>query len=156
LFALLGFSDFAPWNYIVGCLLLLGYPAFYLISFLPFIKLEKVVLSTFLHCHINQFFQIAAFLLLIQSAQIPFAPVTYGAVFLLSSIAIVIPISIGGVGLRESVFVLAASYLTIDANAGVVSSVMFFLINATSSVFGLVLPDKIKVSDAEILNGNIQ
>lgn len=156
LFGLLGFSEFAPWNYIAGGILLLGYPAFYVISFLPFIKLEKVVLATFFHCHLNQFFQIAAFLLLIQSAHIPFAPITYGAVFLMSSIAIVIPISIGGVGLRESVFVLAASYLSINANAGVVSSVLFFLINATSSVFGLVLPDKIKFSDAEILNGTIE
>jgi glycosyltransferase 2 family protein len=58
-------------------------------------------------------------------------------VFLISSVASVIPVSIGGAGLREMVFYYAATFLAIPAEAGVLTALLFFLITFVVSLAGL-------------------
>lgn len=60
----------------------------------------------------------------------------YQFVFLLSSIAAVLPLTIGGVGARELVFIFSHSYMGIDKNAAVAFSLIFFLITALVSLIG--------------------
>jgi glycosyltransferase 2 family protein len=60
----------------------------------------------------------------------------YLFLFLLSSIASALPITIGGVGTRELVFISAAPLLPIDPERAVVTSLFFFLISALSSIPG--------------------
>lgn len=60
----------------------------------------------------------------------------YLLLFLLSSIATALPITIGGVGARELVFVMAAQLLPIDSQKAVAMSLLFFIISAVSSVPG--------------------
>jgi uncharacterized membrane protein YbhN (UPF0104 family) len=54
--------------------------------------------------------------------------VDYMIIFNLSCIASILPISIGGVGVRELMFVFGASYLPIDSELGVTLSLFYFLI----------------------------
>jgi glycosyltransferase 2 family protein len=60
----------------------------------------------------------------------------YQLVFLLSSIVAVLPLTIGGVGARELVFVYAHTYAGIEETAAVAFSLMFFLISAAVSLGG--------------------
>jgi hypothetical protein len=60
----------------------------------------------------------------------------YQLVFLLSSIVAVLPLTIGGVGARELVFVYAHTYAGIEETAAVAFSLIFFLISAGVSLTG--------------------
>lgn len=63
----------------------------------------------------------------------------YQFVFLLSSVVAVLPLTIGGVGARELVFILSHEYMGIDKNAAVAFSLLFFLITAFTSLVGIFL-----------------
>ena len=60
----------------------------------------------------------------------------YQLVFLLSSIVAVLPLTIGGVGARELVFIYAHTYAGIQETAAVAFSLIFFLISALVSLSG--------------------
>ncbi len=60
----------------------------------------------------------------------------YQLVFLLSTIVAVLPLTIGGVGARELVFVYAHTYAGIEETAAVAFSMIFFLISALVSLVG--------------------
>lgn len=60
----------------------------------------------------------------------------YQLVFLLSSIVAVLPLTIGGVGARELVFVYAHRYAGIEETAAVAFSLLFFMITAAVSLGG--------------------
>jgi uncharacterized membrane protein YbhN (UPF0104 family) len=70
--------------------------------------------------------------------------ILYFSLFLVSSLAAMLPISFGGVGLRELMFLYAAQYLPIDETASVSLGLIFFLITAVSSFAGVFikLPEK--------------
>lgn len=61
----------------------------------------------------------------------------YLFVFFLSAIATALPISVGGVGAREMVFVLLANVLHLDKELAVALSVMFYILSAISSLGGI-------------------
>ncbi len=63
----------------------------------------------------------------------------YQFVFLLSSVVAVLPLTIGGVGARELVFIWSHDYMGIDKNAAVAFSLLFFLITALVSLSGIFL-----------------
>lgn len=60
----------------------------------------------------------------------------YLTVFLVSSLVSVLPISIGGIGIRELVFIAAAGFCAIAQDEAVAFSFLFFLITAVSSLPG--------------------
>jgi len=62
---------------------------------------------------------------------------SYLLVFLVSSIVAVLPITIGGVGSREFTFMLGAQWLHLDLNLSIALSVVFYLITAFTSLFGI-------------------
>jgi len=61
----------------------------------------------------------------------------YLFVFFLSAIATALPITVGGVGAREMVFVLLANVLHLDRELAVALSVMFYILSAISSLGGI-------------------
>ncbi len=63
--------------------------------------------------------------------------VIYFVLFLLSSLASMLPISFGGVGLRELVFLYASQYFAIDETAAIALGLMYFLVIAASSFIGI-------------------
>lgn len=62
----------------------------------------------------------------------------YLFVFLISSIVAVLPISIGGIGARELTFLYGAQWLGLDARLSVAVSLMFYLITAFVSLWGII------------------
>jgi len=62
---------------------------------------------------------------------------SYLLIFLVSSIVAVLPISIGGVGVRELTFLYGAELLGVDMNVAVGISLMFYVITAIVSFCGI-------------------
>lgn len=71
--------------------------------------------------------------------------VEYTLIFLLASIlGAILPISVGGVGIRELTFYYAAALLPIDAERGVAFALGFFAVYFLSSFIGLFLIPRLK------------
>ncbi len=64
--------------------------------------------------------------------------VDYLAIFLISTIATIIPITIGGAGAREITFFYLLGFIKLGTNAGVALSLIFFVISAISSLAGIL------------------
>jgi len=88
--------------------------------------------------------------LLVQSAQVVAAYFIMSAlgitvhttplifIFLLSSIASVLPFTIGGLGIREIVFLQGSAYFGLPQETSVVISILFYLITLFTSAWGII------------------
>jgi len=86
-----------------------------------------------------QLLQLGCMTLLLLTLQVqPVELVPYLAVFLLSSIAAVLPLSVGGLGVRELTFLYGMKMLALDPVPGVLASSGFFMITLASSLIGVV------------------
>ncbi len=61
----------------------------------------------------------------------------YLALFLVSSIAAVIPITFGGAGARELTFLTGAQYFPVDVSVAISLSVIFYLLTVIASLLGM-------------------
>ena len=74
-----------------------------------------------------------------------FAP--YLLSFLLSALAAVVPVTIGGIGARETIFQKLSPIFHMDVNLAVYISISFYLISllvALTGIYFLILPDKLE------------
>ena len=134
--AFCGFILPHPYRYAALVLSVFVVPAFYLGS--------KILFPTFL----KPFYQINLQSLLVQGCQVICALFIllalqttsyypeYLALFLVSSIITIVPVTVGGVGMRELVFVYAATVFPIDEEKAVTLGFVFFLITGVSSLAG--------------------
>lgn len=120
-------------------LLLITYPVFFLINKLIFSKFIPSFLTANLYSIGGQIAQMVAAYFILVSLGIDEKILEYQFVFLLSSIVAVLPLTIGGVGARELVFIYSHEYIGIDKNAAVAFSLIFFLISAITSFIGAFL-----------------
>ena len=106
--------------------------------------LQKFLFSNFLPSFwqgifwsiVGQLAQMAAVVCLLLALGVQDKFLAYQAVFLLSSIVAVLPLTIGGVGARELVVVYVHSYAGIQETEAVAFSLLFFLISAAVSLSG--------------------
>ena len=61
----------------------------------------------------------------------------YIFLFMLSSVAAVLPFTIGGVGSREFVFLIGYQFLSIDRDLSVAFTMLFFMVLAFSALIGI-------------------
>lgn len=120
-------------------LLLITYPVFFLINKLIFSKFIPSFLTANLYSIGGQIAQMVAAYFILVALGIDEKILEYQFVFLLSSIVAVLPLTIGGVGARELVFIYSHEYIGIDKNAAVAFSLIFFLISAITSYIGAFL-----------------
>ncbi|MET0964624.1 MAG: lysylphosphatidylglycerol synthase transmembrane domain-containing protein [Noviherbaspirillum sp.] len=101
-------------------------------------RLERAALAKVCYYGMTvQLLQLACIATLLAYVQLPVGD--YGAhlaVFLVSSIAAVLPLSLGGIGARELTFFYGLKLLQLDPAHGVVVSSVFFLITLLSSLVG--------------------
>ena len=126
-------------HYLIIVAAVLAIPSLLVLVRWVFAKFKRVVLSLVILSFWVQVAQLicAGFILLSFGVQQNFE--LYFVLFLVSSIAAMLPISFGGVGLRELVFLYAASELPIDETSAVALGLTFFLITALSSFIGVFL-----------------
>ncbi len=85
-----------------------------------------------------QLAQLASVLLILKALGIAIHTIAYLFIFLVSSIVSVVPLTIGGIGSREVTFFYGATWLKLDESTSVGISMVFFLITALVSLFGVL------------------
>jgi uncharacterized membrane protein YbhN (UPF0104 family) len=83
-----------------------------------------------------QVLQVLCVIFILLSFRIDTSYPQYILVFLISSIAAMLPLSIGGIGVRELVFYSLSNYFYLDQGVAVTVSFTFFIITAFSSLWG--------------------
>lgn len=132
----LDFLESDLWNGLMVAGLTLTIPAFWLVQkFLFRDFLPSFWLANF-WSFAGQIAQLICAWFILMALGIDEKVLAYQLVFLLSSIVAVLPLTIGGVGARELVFVYAHTYAGIGEAAAVAFSLIFFLISAGVSLAG--------------------
>ncbi|WP_240507393.1 lysylphosphatidylglycerol synthase transmembrane domain-containing protein [Algoriphagus ratkowskyi] len=135
----LPFASQIPWEILVIVAALLVFPAFWLMQKVMF----KAFLPSFWKANgwsmAGQVAQLICAWFILMSLGVTENFLAYQLVFLLSSIVAVLPLTIGGVGARELVFVYAHTYAGIDEATAVAFSLLFFLISAVISLTGSMI-----------------
>lgn len=121
---------------IAGMVLL--YPAFYLCVRIFFAALLPTFWKINGYSLIVQGVQVICVITILLSLRVDIYFLDYAVLFLLSSVAAMLPITIGGAGTREAVFLLLPPILNmpIDTDQAVTMSLLFFLITVISSLPG--------------------
>ena len=93
--------------------------------------------------------QVVCVYLIMAAVGIPAHSTEYVFLFLLSSVVAVLPLTIGGLGAREIVFLEGAKYFGLQQETSVVISLLFYLITLVTSAAGLlyVFKDPLKEKD---------
>ena len=93
--------------------------------------------KTILFSGVVQLSQLISIWFILIALHIELNQISYLIIFLISSIVAVIPLTLGGIGSREVTFFYGAKLLGLDQNISVGVSVLFFLITAIVSLFGV-------------------
>lgn len=88
---------------------------------------------------LNQVLQVISAYFILRALGVMDQFIAYLFVFLVSSVVSVLPLTIGGVGARELVFVYAYEYVAIDKNIAVAFSLMFFVFTVLTSLTGVFM-----------------
>lgn len=97
----------------------------------------KINLITYLYAFAVQLLQVACAWFLLLSLGETENHLAYIVIFLVSSVVAVLPISIGGVGVRELTFLYGSQLLNVNIDIAVGISFLFYLITAVVSLTGL-------------------
>lgn len=135
----LPFESGILWEWIVWIGLILTFPAFWLAQKFFFSKFLPSFWAANGYSLLGQLAQLVSAWVILISLGVSENFLAYQLVFLLSSIVAVLPLTIGGVGARELVFVYAHTYAGIDEAAAVAFSLIFFLISAAVSLVGALV-----------------
>ncbi|HEU4860201.1 MAG TPA: lysylphosphatidylglycerol synthase transmembrane domain-containing protein, partial [Chitinophagaceae bacterium] len=93
---------------------------------------------TFLWGIAVQIFQVVCVYCILMGLHLPLDQSEWIFIFLVAAVITVIPISLGGgLGTREFVFVKGAEYFLLDVHVAPIISLLFYLSNALSSVWGV-------------------
>lgn len=132
----LAFFESSVWNGVMMAGLMLTIPAFWLVQKYLFKDFLPSFWSGNAWSFAGQIAQLICAWFILLALGIKDNILAYQLVFLLSSIVAVLPLTIGGVGARELVFVYAHTYAGIEETAAVAFSLIFFLISAAVSFAG--------------------
>jgi uncharacterized membrane protein YbhN (UPF0104 family) len=113
--------------------------------------LKGVIGSLFGWSFIIQTFQIVSVIFILKSLNIDNNYLNYAFLFLLTSLAAMLPVSVGGFGLREMVSLTVSPMLALDRNLAVAVSFTFFLITLLASAFGILTALELKRKNFETI-----
>lgn len=106
-------------------------------------RLVEITIQSFL----VQLCQIYCLWLILYAFRITSDYQVYILIFLVSSIAAMLPFSVGGIGVREFVFLSLSTYFNTDQKTAVAVSFTFYLITVAASIPGLLI--QFKTQDAK-------
>lgn len=82
--------------------------------------------------------QVICAYLIMAALGIPGHVTEYIFIFLVSSVASVLPLTVGGLGIREVVFLEGAKYFGLTESVSVIISLLFYVITLVTSAFGVL------------------
>lgn len=98
----------------------------------------KIQLGAMKYSFVVQSFYLVGIYFILQSFGAPSNILGYMVVFLVANIVAIIPISVGGIGLREYTYVTFAGIMLLDKDIGVAASFLFYLIYSAIALLGFV------------------
>ncbi len=119
-------------------LLVAIYPLALLLNKLFYTQFIGVFTITALESLLVQITQVVSAFFILQAISLQANHIDYLAIFLMSTVATILPITIGGAGAREVTFYYLLNFIQLETNAGVALSLIFFGISALSSLAGVV------------------
>ena len=128
--------DIPFFYYLAFALIFLIYPIFFIVSK----RLDKFLLyfkHTTLLGLVVQILQLISAIFIIFSLNSNVPIIDFLVLFLISSVVSVLPISVGGVGVRELTFLYGLKLINYPADVGVAFSFLFFFITMLSSLIGV-------------------
>ncbi len=126
----------APLNYLAPAVAITIYPLFYLISSKKEIFMRYFTITNILG-FLVQFIQLLSALALLFALDPHLPIIEFLVLFLISSVVSVLPITIGGVGVRELTFLYGLKFINLSPNSGIAFSFLFFLVTLLSSAIGI-------------------
>lgn len=143
-------SDYAisPFNIMAYSVALSIYAIFYLISkklnkFMYYFK-QTTVLG-----FLVQVLQLVSAFFIIKSLPESVPVINFLVLFLISSVVSILPVTVGGVGVRELTFLYGLHFIGYAADAGIAFSFLFFFITFLSSLIGIYFTTFFKIELAE-------
>lgn len=117
------------------------FPALYFMMRIFFREYLPLFFKTTFLGTVVQLLQLLSAVFIVYAIDVSSLMIIFLTLFLLSSVVAVLPISFGGVGVRELTFLYGLSLLSLNVNDGVVFSLLFFMITAISSFIGIFLKE---------------
>jgi uncharacterized membrane protein YbhN (UPF0104 family) len=120
--------------------LLIGaiYPLALLLNNFFYKQFIKVFAITALESMLVQVSQVISAFFILQAISLHSNHIDYLAIFLMSTVATIVPITIGGAGAREITFYYLLNFINLETSTGVALSLIFFAISAVSSLAGIL------------------
>ncbi|HWR00697.1 MAG TPA: lysylphosphatidylglycerol synthase transmembrane domain-containing protein [Chlorobaculum sp.] len=115
-----------------------AYPLSLLLTRLFYRQFMPVFIMTAIESIVVQGTQVISAWLILMALSATSHQIDFLAIFLISTIATILPLTIGGAGAREATFFYALSHLGLDVNIGVALSLIFFAIASVSSLAGIL------------------
>jgi uncharacterized membrane protein YbhN (UPF0104 family) len=131
-------ADISPYRMYFGLGIFVSILFFWILNRKMFDYVLAVFWASFGYSALVQMAQLGAIFFVLKALHIDAEIISYLFIFLISSIVSVLPLTIGGIGSREVVFFYGALWLDLDENTSVGISMIFFLITAMVSLFGIV------------------
>ncbi|MEP3211455.1 MAG: lysylphosphatidylglycerol synthase transmembrane domain-containing protein [Maribacter sp.] len=131
-------DDLANFKILIGFAIPLSMVVFYFLNAKFFDYVLPVFWKSIAYSAFVQLSQLVCVFFILKSLGIESNGVAYLLIFLISSIVSVIPLTIGGIGSRELTFFYGAAWLGLTETTSVGISILFFLITALVSLFGIL------------------
>jgi len=126
------------------------YPTYYLFNKLLFPSFLTVFFQTSILSLVVQGVQVIAGIFLLMALGVETHWLAYLALLLVANAASVLPLTVGGFGLREFVFINAYPILQLDKVHAVAFSMLFFFLAALASLIGIIY--SIKKESPKLIN----
>lgn len=127
-----------PFKVLVGIAFPLSVVAFWFLNKRYFTFVMPVYWRSLQFSALVQLAQLCSAICILKALNVEGYTLLYLFVFLISSIVAVLPLTLGGIGSREVVFYYGALWLGLEENTSVGISMVFFIITAFVSLWGLI------------------
>lgn len=122
---------------VLGLAIVVGIVVFWMLNKNFFSFVLPVFWKSLVYSSFVQLAQLGCVFFILKALSIQLQTIAYLFIFLVSSIVSVLPVTIGGIGTREVTFLYGAKFFGLDENTSVGISMIFFLITALVSLFGI-------------------
>ncbi|WKN31863.1 lysylphosphatidylglycerol synthase transmembrane domain-containing protein [Porifericola rhodea] len=126
------------WRWLIWAGILLAYPLYYILLRYFFKSFLPIFNSSNIYSILVQTIQLGSVIMILLALHVDTLFAEYSALFMLSTFAAMLPLTIGGIGAREAVFVYLPPLIgsSISEDTSVTLSLLFFLITVVSSLGG--------------------
>ena len=115
-----------------------SYPLSFVLTRLFYRQFVPVFFITAIESIVVQATQVISAWFILTAMSVSSHQLDFLAIFLISTVATILPLTIGGAGAREVTFFYALRHLGLDTNTGIALSLIFFAISALSSFIGIL------------------